>query len=163
MKGERRNVFKRYLLMKPSKRGTIEWGILAFSVFFGFYFKILPIPFSKYFLWIGILLFIIGGWIHGLSHRYHKQAHDNTEKIERIVTEGIYSKIRHPGYLGLMLNSLGFALLWGSLLPVIIAVFISIGYVLTALEEEKYLLEKFGRDYEKYMRDVKWRFIPRIF
>jgi len=101
--------------------------------------------------------------IHYISHKYHRQAHESSEKIERIITYRIYSKIRHSGYLGIILNYLDFALWWGSLLPLIIAIFFTIAMVFTALEEEKYLLRKFGRDYEDYMKRVKWRFVPRIF
>jgi protein-S-isoprenylcysteine O-methyltransferase Ste14 len=35
--------------------------------------------------------------------------------------------------------------------------------ILTAIKEEKALLEKFGKEYERYMRKVRWRFIPRAF
>jgi len=34
---------------------------------------------------------------------------------------------------------------------------------LTAMEEEKVLLERFGKEYEEYMRRVKWRFVPKVF
>ncbi|KYH37718.1 MAG: ERG4/ERG24 ergosterol biosynthesis protein [Candidatus Bathyarchaeota archaeon B23] len=101
---DRGNMLKRYLLMNPGKRAVMEWGILGLSTFLSFYFSILPIPFSKYFLGIGILLFIVGGLVHGLSHKYHKQAHDSSDEIEQIITYGIYSKIRHPGYLGIILS-----------------------------------------------------------
>jgi len=55
-------------------------------------------------LTLGISLLILGSIIHGLSHKEHKQAHSKAEDIEKIVTTGIYSKIRHPGYLGLILR-----------------------------------------------------------
>jgi len=58
----------------------------------------------------------LGSIIHGLSHKEHKQAHSKAEDIEKIVTIGIYSKIRHPGYLGLILMYLGVALLFHNIL-----------------------------------------------
>jgi len=70
---------------------------------------------------------------------------------------------RHPGYLGVILNYLGFVLWWGSIFPLIIALFFIIMIVFTALEEEKYLQQKFGRDYKEYMEKVRWRFVPGIF
>ncbi len=45
--------------------------------------------------------------IHGISHVHHKGAHSTTDEIEEIVTTGIYSKIRHPGYLGIIPNVRG--------------------------------------------------------
>jgi protein-S-isoprenylcysteine O-methyltransferase Ste14 len=49
------------------------------------------------------------------------------------------------------------------LIPIIIAIIFAILHVLTALREEKNLLERFGREYEEYMRRVPWKFIPRVF
>ena len=35
--------------------------------------------------------------------------------------------------------------------------------VLIALKEEEFLLEKFGHQYQDYIRQVPWRFIPGVF
>jgi protein-S-isoprenylcysteine O-methyltransferase Ste14 len=85
------------------------------------------------------------------------------EHIEKIVTGGIYSKIRHPGYLGLILAYFGIAFWFINMIPVIIALILSALYILTALKEEEYLTKKFGNGYEEYRRLVPWRFIPKIF
>jgi len=105
----------------------------------------------------------LGFIIHGISHKTHKEAHSKAENIEKIVTEGIYSKIRHPGYLGLILVYLGVALWFGNILPVILSIIFSVLLILTALKEEEYLLRKFGKEYEEYMKQVPWRFIPKVF
>ena len=108
-------------------------------------------------------MLVVGFIIHRSSHKVHKQAHQQSEEIQKLVTEGIYSKIRHPGYLSLILIYFGFAFAWGIiwiLLPVVIfAIFI----VLTAIREEKAIKEKFGKEYDEYTRQVQWRFIPKIF
>jgi len=66
------------------------------------------------------------------------------------VTSGVYGVIRHPSYLGLLVNSLGWALAFRS----------GIGVLLTALTippllariraEETLLRSEFGRDYDVY-------------
>jgi Putative protein-S-isoprenylcysteine methyltransferase len=45
-------------------------------------------------------------------------------------------------------------------IPVVI---LSILYYLAAIKEEGYLREKFGEEYEEYMRQVPRRFIPKVF
>lgn len=157
------SIIDRYLLMSPSKRGIFEWLMLILGGFVANYFHILLLPFNEFFTILGVVFFICGLFIHYLSHKVHKQAHSKTEHIEKIVTTGIYSKIRHPGYLGLILGYFGIAFGFVNLIPIIIAATLSILLVLTALREEKYLLNKFGKEYEEYMRRVKWRFIPKIF
>ncbi|AEE14428.1 ERG4/ERG24 ergosterol biosynthesis protein [Thermodesulfobium narugense DSM 14796] len=154
----------RYLLMKPSIRGIFEWGVFILGGYLAdFYFHILFLPFKIFFTVFGITLFICGMLIHWLSHKEHKQAHMKVEHIEKIVTGGIYSKIRHPGYLGLILAYFGLSFLFINMIPVVIAIVLSTLYIVTALKEEEYLINKFGKDYEEYMRRVRWRFIPKIF
>ena len=142
---------------------AIEWPILIGVALIATIFSPLDLPFSPATNIFGCLLLIIGFIIHGYTHKIHKQAHQQSEKIEKLVTEGIYSKIRHPLYLSLIMLYLGFAFSWGIvwiLLPVVIFVTLT---VLTAIKEEEALMEKFGKEYEKYIRHVPWRFIPKIF
>lgn len=121
------------------------------------------LPLNLYFLALGISLLILGFIIHGLSHKEHKQAHSKAEDIEKIATTGIYSKIRHPGYLGLILMYLGVALLFHDILATVAAVILSFLQILIAFAEERFLIKKFGEEYEEYMGRVPWRFIPKVF
>ena len=79
----------------------------------------------------------------------------------RLVTEGIYSRVRHPRYLELLLSLLGHALLTNYL-----AVYVALGVCLTAFPviiwmEEKELRRRFGKDYELYCARVP-RLIPKL-
>ncbi len=156
-------ILNRYIFMKPDIRGIIEWAILITLAILSDLLSILMIISNIVIHLIGYTLFGIGLIIHAISHIHHKQAHSKAGEIKYIVTHGIYSKIRHPGYLGIILAYIGFSLWWNSIVPLIIALILSILLVVTALEEEKFLLKKFGRVYEEYMRKVKWRFIPGLF
>ena len=140
----------------------IEWPILIGIGIVGTVFSFSTIPFYPATNIFGFILLIIGFVTHGLSHKVHKQAHEQIEKIWEIVTTGIYSKIRHPGYLGLILLYFGFALAWGIVWIFLPVVIFSILTCLTAIKEEEYLREKFRKEYEEYMRQVPWRFIPRV-
>jgi len=160
----RSNLLDKYLLAKPFVRSIFEWIILGASGFCGYYFSVLVLPFHQYLIISGVILFILGMSVHGLSHKEHHQAHSEAENIEKkVVTTGIYSKIRHPGYLGLILAYFGIAFWFHSLIPVIVVIFLLVLHVLAALKEEKYLLKKFGREYGEYMRRAPWRFIPKVF
>jgi protein-S-isoprenylcysteine O-methyltransferase Ste14 len=153
----------RYLLAKPTIRMIIEWPILIGVSIIGTVFSLQTIPFYPISIIIGVILLVIGFIIHGSSHRIHKQAHQQSENIENLVTEGIYSEMRHPCYLGLILIYFGFAFSCGIVWILAPVVIFSILTVLTAIREEELMEEKFGEEYEEYMKQVRWRFIPRIF
>ena len=79
-----------------------------------------------------------------------------------LLTEGIYSRIRHPRYVGAFFFVLGLALLANSPIPyIVIFLLIPLIYIIVLLEERE-LKKRFGAEYEKYCRDVP-RFIPKIF
>jgi protein-S-isoprenylcysteine O-methyltransferase Ste14 len=80
---------------------------------------------------------------------------------QKLLTEGIYGRIRHPRYVELMLWLLGYALI-ANYLALYIAVPISLAalYLIVILEERE-LRDRFGSEYEEYCRAVP-RFIPRL-
>jgi protein-S-isoprenylcysteine O-methyltransferase Ste14 len=157
------SLLDKYLLAKPSIRMVIEWSILIGIGVVGYVFSLQLIPFSPISNIIGVFLLIGGFIIHESSHRVHKQAHQQSEKIEKLVTQGIYSKIRHPCYSGLILIYFGFAFASGIIWILVPVVIFAVLTVLTAIREEDVMREKFGKEYEEYMRQVPWRFIPKVF
>jgi len=80
----------------------------------------------------------------------------------RLVTSGVYGIIRHPSYLGLLVNSLGWALAFRS----------GVGILLTALlippllarihAEERLLRTQFGEEYDAYRARTS-RLIPGLY
>ncbi|MBN1763275.1 MAG: cation:proton antiporter [Methanomicrobia archaeon] len=156
-------LLENYILAKPTISMVIEWPLLIVVGIIGTLYSLQTIPYSPVSTIVGGILIVTGFLIHRSSHAVHKQAHQQLEQIETIVTTGIYERIRHPGYLGLILMYFGFALAWGIvwiLVPVVIFV---MRIIVTALKEEQAMREKFGDEYEAYMRQVQWRFIPRVF
>jgi protein-S-isoprenylcysteine O-methyltransferase Ste14 len=76
--------------------------------------------------WIGVALFAAGGvmriWpVFVLGHRFSGLV--AIQPGHKLVTSGVYGVIRHPSYLGLLVNSLGWALAFRS----------GVGVLLTAL------------------------------
>src|SRR5215469_14037373 len=75
--------------------------------------------------WLGVALFAIGGairiWpVFVLGHRFSGLVAIQPE--HQLLTTGIYSVIRHPSYLGLLTNSLGWSLAFRSGVGVLITV-----------------------------------------
>ena len=79
-----------------------------------------------------------------------------------LVTTDIYSVIRHPSYLGLLVNSLGWALVFRSGVGVLLTA-LTIPPLLARIRAEEVLLHtEFGGEYDAY-RCRTWRLIPGLF
>jgi protein-S-isoprenylcysteine O-methyltransferase Ste14 len=78
----------------------------------------------------------------------------------KLLTEGVYARVRHPRYLQMDLALLGYALIANY--PAVYAawLFWLAGIRLVALLEERELLDRFGPAYAEYCRRTP-RFIPR--
>ena len=78
-----------------------------------------------------------------------------------LLTEGIYSRIRHPRYVETILWILGYALFTNYLaLYLAFLLMLPIMHVVVLLEEKE-LKKRFGMEYEAYCRRVP-RYIPRV-
>ena len=83
-----------------------------------------------------------------------------SEKAQ-LVRRGIFSLIRHPIYTGVMLVSLGWALVWQSWPALLMALGLIPFFDAKARREENWLREKVS-EYGEYEKCVK-RFVPRIY
>ncbi|MFO7740412.1 MAG: isoprenylcysteine carboxylmethyltransferase family protein, partial [Desulfatiglandaceae bacterium] len=90
-------------------------------------------------------------------------AHEHSQQIEGLVTTGVFSKMRHPMYLSLILMYLGLPIAWGIVWMLLPSLLFSALTVLTTIKEEEFLLRRFGHQYEEYMQAVPWRLIPKVF
>ena len=81
----------------------------------------------------------------------------------RLVTSGLYDRVRHPSYTGSFVALFGLMLLSYSMIAVMYgsAAYISTQY-LRIQYEEKRLQEEFGSDYMSYKDEVPHALIPHI-
>jgi len=115
--------------------------------------------------WFGVALFAGGGalrlWpVFVLGHRFSGLV--AIQPGHALVTGGIYSHIRNPSYLGLLVLSLGWALAFRSGVGVLLAALNIPPIVARIGSEEKLLRAHFGEEYEAY-RARTWRLIPGLY
>lgn len=80
---------------------------------------------------------------------------------QQLIEDGIYSRIRYPRYLDLILGVLAVTLFANYLvLYVFLPVFIGGIYVITVMEEREFVA-RFGERYERYQARVP-RLLPRL-
>jgi protein-S-isoprenylcysteine O-methyltransferase Ste14 len=114
---------------------------------------------------LGVVLFAAGGalriWpVFVLGHRFSGLVaiqHGHT-----LVTSGVYGVIRHPSYLGLLVNSLGWALAFRSGVGVLLAALLIPPLVARIRAEERLLSSQLGDEYQVY-RNRTSRLIPGIY
>ena len=85
------------------------------------------------------------------------------EEAQKLVSHGLYRRIRHPAYTGILLVVLGFGLMmdnWASILAITTGMFVGLLYRISI--EEAALCQYFGQDYRDYMACTK-RLIPFLF
>ena len=80
---------------------------------------------------------------------------------QKVISSGLYNKVRHPMYSGafLMLIVTPFAL--GSITGLIPVIGIILAIILRLLDEEKYLMKNLS-GYKEYMEKVRFRLIPGV-
>ncbi|RKZ01051.1 MAG: hypothetical protein DRQ10_02900 [Candidatus Hydrothermota bacterium] len=114
---------------------------------------------------LGLVLTSLGETVRIWSVAYSgrtTRARSITAKV--LVTNGPYGFTRNPIYIGNFLIGLGFALASGALWPYLVVaytVLFWIEYYLIIRAEEDFLLQKFGKLFELYMRLVP-RIIPKL-
>ncbi len=83
------------------------------------------------------------------------------KRPSELITRGIYARIRHPRYVGILFEASAFALFANYLaLYALVVATVPLLYLIVFLEERE-LRDRFGEEYECYMRRVP-RFLPRL-
>ena len=121
--------------------------VLGQSEFF-YIFKALIFPMATAIIVVGILL-IIFGWREIFNGK------------GKLVTTGLYSRTRHPQYLGFLILTFGMNLEWTTIFTIILWPFLAILYYKLAKQEDKENEEQFGEEYLKYKQSVP-SFFPRL-
>jgi len=84
------------------------------------------------------------------------------QRDHEVVTTGIYRYVRNPSYLGLLVASFGWALVFRAAVGVLIAALLLIPLLARIQSEERLLAEHFGTEYERYRARTR-RLLPGIY
>lgn len=100
------------------------------------------------FWWVGVTLILMGLSLMFLG--WKKIYHEG----KNLVMNGIYKYSRHPQYLGVILICTGFLVSWPTLLTLAMYPVLVLAYYRLAKIEERKMVDKFGKLYENYKREV---------
>nr|MBP7787160.1 isoprenylcysteine carboxylmethyltransferase family protein [Longilinea sp.] len=112
------------------------------------------------------LVLIAGGYILG-SYAFIENAYfSGTVRIQderghRVVSSGPYGWMRHPGYLGSLVASLGMPLLLDSIWAFIPVVIFGAFFIIRTRLEDNFLQENLP-GYREYAQKVRYRLLPGI-
>jgi len=120
--------------------------------------------YPEIFRWIGVLLTLSSvpflWWIHRTLDRQYSPCLQIKES-HSLITEGPYSRVRHPMYTVLSMFSFGVSLVTANFLVIGFALLVIIPFPFVARKEEQMLIETFGEKYYEYMNRTG-RFFPRL-
>ncbi len=77
-----------------------------------------------------------------------------TTENQELVTEGIYSIIRHPFYLSVLILFSGISVISWNLYGLLLLLFALMALIVRIKKEEDELITKFGEEYEKYKKET---------
>lgn len=153
--GTMESIFLVGLWISPQPRFSIPFFSRPVIPFFRFSLQFLH-------LIISFPLISLGAWIaiRGVLKTGPETAetHGTPKKIAKT---GAYSTVRHPQYLGWILDHLGFSILLSALYSMLFTPLLIVLIYLISRKEENELIKEFGKEYEDYKERVPM-FIPRV-
>jgi protein-S-isoprenylcysteine O-methyltransferase Ste14 len=115
--------------------------------------------------WLGVVLYAVGGTLRlaavfVLGRRFSGLV--AIQEGHKLVTDGLYARVRNPSYVGLLVSSVGLALVFRSLPGVILALLLIWPLIARMDAEERLLEDNFGDEYRRY-RARTARLIPGVY
>lgn len=115
--------------------------------------------------WIGVILYALGAalrlWpVFVLGRRFSGLV--AIQPGHTLETQGAYSLIRNPSYLGMLINMLGWGLAFRGWSGVLITFLLLVPLISRIRAEERLLHSHFGAEYDEYCART-WRLLPGIY
>jgi protein-S-isoprenylcysteine O-methyltransferase Ste14 len=115
--------------------------------------------------WVGLAVFVVGTvlrlWpVFVLGRRFSGLV--AIQHGHALVKTGIYGRIRHPSYLGLLLGNLGWVLVFRSVAGIALTALFLVPVVARIRAEERLLSEHFGAEYDAYRARTS-RLVPGLY
>ncbi len=115
--------------------------------------------------WAGVAVCFLGGLVRLIPVYVLRNRFSGLVAIQpghTLETTGIYGVIRNPSYLGLLISSLGWALVFRSGVGVLLSASLLPPLVARIRAEERLLRQHFGAEYEAYCAHTWW-LVPGIY
>jgi protein-S-isoprenylcysteine O-methyltransferase Ste14 len=100
-------------------------------------------------------------WAESINKFFEPTVRIQSERIHRVIDDGPYAIVRHPGYVAGVLISFGTALSLGSLWALIAAAISSLLLVLRTRWEDQTLRQELA-GYMEYTKRLRYRLIPGV-
>ena len=115
------------------------------------------------FVYLGLVVITLGGYIRlatifELGHRFSIFVARRPD--HQLRTAGFYRFVRHPSYLGVLLAMIGWALVFRSVIGLLLVLAIILPLVARIRAEEEFLVREFGDQYGAYQQRTPWRLLP---
>ncbi|HSN93742.1 MAG TPA: isoprenylcysteine carboxylmethyltransferase family protein [Anaerolineaceae bacterium] len=114
---------------------------------------------------IGLLLilcgYLLGSYAFITNAFFSGTVRIQDERGHKVVSNGPYGWLRHPGYLGSLITNLGIPLLLDSAWAFIPAIFFGILFILRTRLEDRFLQQNLP-GYRDYAQKVRYRLFPGV-
>jgi protein-S-isoprenylcysteine O-methyltransferase Ste14 len=117
----------------------------------------------SYLVALGDVLIVVGFYLVFLVFKENSFASGTIEigDEQRVVTTGLYARVRHPMYTGALVMLVGVPIALGSLWGLVAIVPMTFVLVARLLDEERFLAKNLA-GYCKYQNEVKYHLLPLI-
>jgi protein-S-isoprenylcysteine O-methyltransferase Ste14 len=116
--------------------------------------------------YLGLIITAVGGFVRvatvfELGHRF--SIFVAIQPDHRLKTDGFYRFVRHPSYLGALLAMAGWALVFRSVIGLLLIAAMCVPVIARIHAEEDFLVREFGRQYRAYQQRTRWRLLPFMY
>jgi protein-S-isoprenylcysteine O-methyltransferase Ste14 len=161
-----RLAFMMFYLLKRKIPGEESISVpFAFALYYiGFTLFVLPVNHAINWIdYIAIWIFVEGCFINTASELLRHIWKRKPENKGRLYTQGFFKYSMHINYFGDLLWVIAYAIITGNWYSISIPVFLFIFFIFFNIPKlDKYLKEKYGRDFDVYSKRTK-KFIPFIY
>ena len=158
-------------------KGWHKWDKLVSGAWAGFQYLLLPLvaALDQRYDWTGeigirwqglgamiyTLSLALSGWAMISNAYFSTAARIQTERGQQVCRSGPYRFVRHPGYVGFIVQSPAIAILLGSIWALIPAIVASVLMIMRTILEDRMLQAELP-GYAEYSQEVRYRLLPRV-